>query len=125
MVLDDDQFWAFCNLGYLFYRRGQPARGAKIFRGLTALYPNEPYPWIGLGACRRALGRAQASAEAYQKAMEAKPDSVRARVALAELLHEHGADADARTILLHLRESPPDDQLVRRAQSLLQRWSSD
>ena len=68
----------------LLYRGGDVAGACKLYRQLVVADPRDFESWNGLGLCHLALAAPSAAVEAFNRALELKPDAISARQKWAE-----------------------------------------
>jgi aspartyl/asparaginyl beta-hydroxylase (cupin superfamily) len=91
---------------------GDPRGGAELFERACALAPDWVEPWLGLAACRRALGEREAALGALDRALAADPRCFPALLMRGSLLESLGqAKPAAVTYGDVLKIAPPDETL--------------
>jgi tetratricopeptide (TPR) repeat protein len=122
-TLDGTELWSLSRLGFLLYSRGRLTEAAAIFHGVIQLRPDAAYCWYALGLVRRDQDAFRGAVECLNHAVACDAHFWAARVALAELLREHGYLQDASAVLEPVIEASERDSLsVRRARALARCW---
>lgn len=96
-----------------------------LFEGLTAVAPDQPYHWLGLGLTYDRQNRTKEAEHAYHTAARLDPKDARALVNLAELRVEAGAQKEAVPLLeraVKLAERSEDEALLAKARMMLARF---
>lgn len=68
------------------FEAGEPAQAERVYRLMSTLWPGHASSqWLGIGACRQALGDLELAEEAYRNCLESEPTNVHALVNRAEV----------------------------------------
>jgi len=105
---------ALSSLGVLLAESGRFDEAIEVFRRAVAIDPNPAY-LTQLGVICRLAGQLDASAEAFGRVLEIAPDFPDARVNLASVLIDAGADAHALPLLEEAIRRGPDSGRLRGA----------
>lgn len=90
---------ALAQTAYHYVRSGGDELAATIFRGLSAIDPEEAYFALGLGLASDHLGQKDAAVACYERAGRLDPGDPRADLNLAELAMDRGDFRVARDLL--------------------------
>lgn len=91
----------------------------RVFRGVIALIPDSDVPRVALGTVELQRGSFDLAQEAYEEALQKKPDSLYARVHRAEALLFKQQREEAEEELRGIIETDPVSPHSRTAQALL------
>jgi Tfp pilus assembly protein PilF len=109
----------------IFARREQPGQAAQMFRQVVAADPRDHESWGNLGSCLLASGQSRPAIEAFDRAVQLRPDLQKFREKLMEAKVEAGlgeeALAAARKFALDSGKVPGSLVFVARLEDLLGR----
>lgn len=83
-----DDLYAVAEIAYHYLFAGAVPIASVLYEGVTAICPNEPAFWLGLGLCADRLGDKQKARANYARAAALDPADPRADINLAELFLE-------------------------------------
>lgn len=106
-------------VGYILREATKFDQAEIIFRGVMQLLPDSDVPQVGLGTVFLQRGDFQTACQICQKALEANPASVYARVNYAEALLFSQERKEAVTELQKIIMMHPDSPHSKTAQALL------
>lgn len=107
---------ALSSLGVLLGQKSQLEEAVQFFRRAVAIEPKPTY-LTQLGVIYRLAGKLDSAAEAFGRVFEADPDFPDARLNLASVLLDAGADAHALPLLEQALQVGPDSGRLRAAAS--------
>lgn len=85
MLAPEPEYKAWRNLGYLYLNTNEYDKAAEVFRELSILYPQDPYPLTQVGEAYQRAGSIPLAIEAYQQALLLDPDNEQIKVKLESL----------------------------------------
>lgn len=115
----DEELRVVMEIGFLLREMSRFAESAQVFRGVAKLIPESDVPLVALGTVEFQQRNFAAAHEAYQQALEVKPQSLFARVHRAEAFLFEGDRARAEAELNDIITSNPQSPHSRTAQALL------
>src|SRR5690349_8967110 len=81
----DEELYAIARTAYFFYFQGKIDEARKLFQGLYAVNPLDPYFAKALGVVELAAGNPQGALAAYDVAVKLAPEDSQAYVGRAEV----------------------------------------
>lgn len=115
----DEELRVMLEVGFLLREMSKFAEAAQIFRGAAELVPDSDVPLVGLGTVEFQQKNFDAAHEAYERALQIKPNSLYARVHRAEAWLFTGERERAEEELLNIIAADADSPHSRTAQALL------
>lgn len=116
----DEELRVVLETGFVLREMGKFAEAARVFRGAAELIPTSDVPFVGLGTVEFQQRKFDSALEAYEKALEIKPDSLYARVHRAETYLFQGEREKAESELHDIISTDSNSPHSRTAQALLE-----
>lgn len=85
MLASEPDFKAWRNLGLLYMKAQKYDKAAEVFRELSTLTPQDPYPLTLAGDAYQRAGSVHLAIEAYLQALQLDPDNEEIKAALESL----------------------------------------
>lgn len=118
--ISDEELRVILETGYILREAARFDEAEAVFRGAMELLPESEVPQVGLGTVFLQRGDFVSAKEICEKAVQAQPSSVYARVHYAEALLFNHQREHAEMELKQIVSDHPDSPHCQTAQSLLE-----
>src|SRR4028118_422790 len=115
----DEELRVLLEIGFLLREMSKFDDAAQIFKGVAEMLPQSDVPLVALGTVEFQQRNFAAAHEAYEQALQVKPNSLFARVHRAEATLFEGNRQKAESELNEIIASDPQSPHSRTAQALL------